>query len=248
MAVGNSERLLSSDLTAWYNALNTVIQNYGGGSISTLAVPAANKMTQTVDPNNFFNKLTEMKSDAYLKNASYPSYSVVSSGTLIQSNAGLAMQQGVTYMQSIKCRNTATNASGTCNSGSKSCGANSCGTCSSGNNNSGTHSSGSKGNGTNSCGTKSNAVFDSGNHNVNHNFQSKYNGYVWGFSGFGAFGANGNGTCSSGTCGNVAKSCGTCNSGTNSCTNKSSGTCGSGSNSNGTLIDIFCAHTTKSNG
>lgn len=140
MATTQGSPLQDEDLQSWYNSLNTIISNYGGGEISQLTVPADNEKAKTSHVNNFFNKMDEMKQDEYLGSVSsiYPTYSIVQSGTLIQSNIGTILSNATNsnYLGQIKCRNKATysntaNKNETCGSGSNSftCGS---GVCSSG--------------------------------------------------------------------------------------------------------------------
>jgi hypothetical protein len=52
-------------LTNWYNTFNTFISNYGGGAISTLAVPSGKITASHI--NNLNSKITEFKNDEFLK-------------------------------------------------------------------------------------------------------------------------------------------------------------------------------------
>lgn len=241
MASNTGNLTLSSDLQAWYTALNTIIQNYGGGVISQMSIPTANKEITTSDLNTYLNKMDEMKADEYLSHGSYPSYSVTSTGSLIRAAQGTVLPDATnnTYLGRIICRNQATNTVGACNSGSKSHGSNTCGS-----NSCGSKSSTNKQNTNCTSGAKGSFTYDGGNHNVNHNFGGKNSGYVYAFATKTPVGSNTNGSNSCGS-----NSCGSHSSG--SCT---SGTCNSGPNTSygakgsGTVIDLYCTHTTKSNG
>ena len=90
MAVSTGSSALYSDMKGWYTSLNAVITSYGGGVISSLTVPSSGKNIGATDINNLKSKLDEMKNDTYLGSVPslYPTYSVVSSGTLISATIG----------------------------------------------------------------------------------------------------------------------------------------------------------------
>ncbi len=267
MATTQNSPLLSSDLQAWYQGLNTIISNYGGG-MATLAVPSANKKAETADANDFFNKLTAMKADAYLKYASYPVYSLVNQNELIMSGTGTAMFNATTatYLGAVKCRNTATNSSGTCSNVTKSNvtksnvtksnGSHSSGSQSSGKHSSGNESSGGRSHGTNGV-ANSFTSFNWDHFNQTNNFGSNHFGSVGAYISYSPEGSNNFGSQSNGNHGNGSKSNGNKSNGNKSNVSKSdgthssgthsSGTHSSGTNSKGTVIDIFCSNSTKAN-
>lgn len=202
MSATKGNPLTEADLQSWYNALNSIISTYSDG-LSQLADPASvGSIIESEDINNFFNKLTEMKSDKFLGTVAslYPTYSVVSDGTIIYASSGNPMSQAISsdYLGKVVCKNTATNSSGTCNSGNKGCGTQSVATDS------------------------SKKTYASGHHNVNHFFQSLSNGFVGGFITYTGNAKKSSGTHSSGAqTANGAKSCGTTIDIICSCTTKS---------------------------
>lgn len=117
------------ELLNLYGSLNSILSNMTNNTIATTAPvsDSAGDKAVAADINNFFNKLTEMKSDANLKNATYPSYSLVSSGTKITTAIKTTMTSAVSsaYLGSVVCNNKATNKNGTCGSGTCSSGTNS---------------------------------------------------------------------------------------------------------------------------
>ena len=243
------------DLKSWYTSLNSIISSYGG-SIATLTVPGNNQKIEDTDVNNFYNKITEMKSDTYLKTQTsiYPTYSVVSSGTKIVSNVGTTMSSSVgsSYLGKIKCRNNATNSSGTCQHDTCSHSTNSNVVKGNVNKDNVNHTNSRHSHGTCSNSNNGNVIqFNGGCYystcNYSRNFRGT-NGFWYYEQGF-----NSHGTCSHSTNSNVNKSNGLNSHGTHSHGSHSHGTCSHGtcshgSNSQGNIIDILNAHYTKSNG
>ena len=255
MATSQGSPILDEDLQSWYTSLNNIISTYGGGVISKLTVPGDNETAKVSHINNFLNKMTEMKNDSYLGSVQsiYPSYSIVNSGTLIQSNIGtlLSNSTGPNYLGKIKCRNNASNSNKACEHGSNAHLKKAHGTCSSGAHTHGTHSSGdnsheSFGNGTfsNGCNNTNGRRFsgsysESGKSNLcwNATNQDGNKGHV----------TKGNVAFTNGQKSHGAKEYSSKSHGTNSSGTCSSGICSSGTNSHGTVIDILNAHYTKSN-
>lgn len=109
MAVSAGSMLLSSDMQSWYNRLNTVIRNYGGG-IAQLGVPAAYKVVQASDLNNVVNKLNAIKSDAYLGADAWiynTGYGAVSQGSIIYASQASPILTTLARLEAIRCRNNA---------------------------------------------------------------------------------------------------------------------------------------------
>ena len=115
MAIAVDSTILSSDMQSWYTRLNTILSR-AGGPLETLAVPAAGKIAQATDVNNVVYKINSMKSDAYLGSISslYSTYNAVSVGQLIQASTGTQLNQVISNLEAIKCRNDATKTFG-CN-------------------------------------------------------------------------------------------------------------------------------------
>lgn len=160
----------ASDVSNWYTSLNTTIGNYGGG-IAQLSNPIGqNRDVYASDLNNLVTKLNELKNDAYLKNASYGSYSSVSRGQIIKTADWTGINSSISSLAGVKCRNNATFANGTCSYEKHSqgtCGNGSYGngkdqhggkdfnnTCVNVGKSNGTNSNGEKSNGNNSKDTK----------------------------------------------------------------------------------------------
>lgn len=191
MAVTQGSSAIYTDMKYWYDQLNTIIGNYGGGVIAQMTVPAQAGIKAT-DINTLKSKVDEMKADTYLGSVPslYPTYSVVTAGTQIQATIGAQYNTLISSLQAIKCRNMATNSSGSCSNQ-----ANSNGTCSNvskgiknsnGSNSSGTRYYGIKSSGgcsnatcssgSNSNGTKSNTSNSQNNSNGSNSNGNKTNG------------------------------------------------------------------------
>ena len=262
MATTQGSPILDEDLQSWYTSLNTIISNYGGGAISQLTVPGNNEKASASHVNNFLNKMTEMKADEYLGSVTsiYPTYSIVNSGTLIQSSIGtlLANATGSNYLGKIKCRNKATNANASnqnSTNANTACGSGACGsgTCSSGSNQHGTKQNSNKQNGANQHGTNQNgtnnsgcsgvffrAFFFNGNTNCGSSFLCRTmntSSDTFFFRGFNSNRCTSRGFCNVcifEVCGNGTCGSGTCGSGTCGSGTCGSGTCGSGTCGSGT--------------
>lgn len=259
MATTQGSPIQDEDLKSWYTSLNNIISNYGG-DIAQLTVPGDNEKAVTAHVNNFFNKMTEMKADEYLGSVTsiYPTYSIVNSGSLIQSNIGtvLASATSDTYLGQIKCRNKATNSNASNQHGANqhtTCGSSTCGSGRCGSSTCGSSTCGS------GCSESIRAFFFNGNSNCTSG------GYLCrtmntGSDTFFFFARNSRGCSSQGFCGvctQSTKSHGTNQHGTNQHGNKQHGTnqhgtnqhgtCGFGTCSSGQVIDILNSHTTKSN-
>lgn len=110
MAVQTGSLALSSDLRSWYSTLNTIISNYSNNT--TMTLPTSYKIIAASDINTYYNKLTALKSDTYLRYAAFPSWTAKTVGTLITPYVTSLGNLG-----SVRCKNSATNYKGSCSSG-----------------------------------------------------------------------------------------------------------------------------------
>lgn len=237
MAVTQGSKASSTDIQSWYNSLNSIISNFGGGTIGTLTVPSTNKKIEASDINNYYNKMTEMKKDTYLGNQAglYPSYSVVSSGTKIMTNIGTVAASAVdaNHLGAIKCRNQANNSNSTNSNASKNNSTNANSTNNNGSNSNGNHNNGSNNN--------SYGVFFYSGNVTNSNSSRRFSNTSKGTS------CSSNGTCRRSACttNGACGAHGACGANGNCTTN---GACSAhGTCTQGTVIDITNSNTTKSN-
>lgn len=113
MALGQNNQIAASDITNWYNSINSTIRSFGGG-IGQLSNPAGDGVSiKATDINNLVNKLNELKRDEYLSQASYGSYSSVSVGQIIRASDWTGINSSISSLAGVKCRNRATYTNGT---------------------------------------------------------------------------------------------------------------------------------------
>lgn len=177
------ELITHEEIKQWYTIFNNIAQQYSNG-ITSLAIPAQYDKIYTSDVNNLHNQINKFREDTYLSTqlSWFPTGENVTVGEYIKPEHISAIQTVLENSSKIKCRNIATNSSGTNSCGEKAHGANSS-TCSSGKNTYSTYS-----HGTNSCGVHR----EDGNAKV-------YNSHT----------TKGHGDRSHGTKGHGTKSCGT---------------------------------------
>lgn len=112
MALGQNNPIAASDVTNWYNSINSTISSFGGG-IGQLSNPAGGGVSiKATDINNLVNKLNELKRDEYLSQVSYGSYSSVSVGQIIRASDWTGINSSISNLAGVKCRNRATNSDG----------------------------------------------------------------------------------------------------------------------------------------
>ena len=116
MAIGVGQIILSSDMRSWYTRLNAIISRYGGG-MAQMGVPAAGKTAQASDVNTVVYKLNQMKNDAYLgyDKGLYTAYGTVAVGSYISATTGTQLNNVITNLERIRCRNDATKMNGNTN-------------------------------------------------------------------------------------------------------------------------------------
>lgn len=175
MAVSTDSKILHSDIINWYTIFNNISTNYSNG-LTNLSAPIEGAQISTNQIEQLSNQINNFRSDYYLSTQLdwFPVQEVPVKGSTIVPSQVNSIQTVVGNYNKIKCRNIATNSSGTHSSGTKSNGNNSV-SCTSGKNSNGTCGSGTKscgvhredgngkvynGNGTHSCGknSKSNCV------------------------------------------------------------------------------------------
>lgn len=111
MAIQQNSTILSSDLQSLYSDFNTFIQNRAHNVISSLTIPAANKLAEASDINNLNDKITEFQTDEYLgTKASWWIRADVSIGDLITPVTNILTT--IDNFALAVCRNLATNNKG----------------------------------------------------------------------------------------------------------------------------------------
>lgn len=212
------EKLTLAELKQWYSAFNDIIQNYGGGTISTLATPDGGEVVPA-DINNLYDKITAMKNDEFLgtQPTFYDSFTKVASDTLVKRTDANPIINTATKIAAIKCRNTVTYTNQYNSHTNKGNVALSHGTNSHGENGWGTDSNG----------------YD-GNQNNAQGYCTQWGNGHWCNNGLCYWGQYGNGTYGNGALSHGAKSHGTNTHGQHT----------HGSKSNETYKDILNVHTT----
>ena len=103
------EPLSLEELKTWYTTFNTVITNYGGGTISTLPVPANQAKVLPTDVNNMYDKIQAMKNDEFLGTQNfYSTFTKVAQGEIVERADATPIIETAQKIASIKCRNTTT--------------------------------------------------------------------------------------------------------------------------------------------
>lgn len=103
------EPLSLTELKEWYTALNTVITNYSGGTISTLTAPADAAKVLPTDINNAYDRIQAMKDDEFLGTQNfYSTFTKVAQGEIVERADAAPIVETTKKITAIKCRNTTT--------------------------------------------------------------------------------------------------------------------------------------------